>query len=299
MQARRHRYRAMRRVLLVVLGVDLMLAAAKSGYGLLIGSLGMTADGLHSLLHAFGTLVGLVGVTLAARPPDRSHPYGYERYEPFAALGIIAMMLLAVREIASLVWGRLVSGESPVVTSWSLLLMGGATIVAVGLAFWEQRLGQQLDSQVLSTDGRRALGDALVSVSVLVGLGASMIGVPLADLLISVAIAGFILWSGWTKLCELSAILTDAAAGNLDEIARVAGTVAGVRGVHRVRARGAAGSVRVDLHVTVDPQLPVIEAHELTHAVVRRVRATVGGIVEVMVHVGAEPEPDHGGDEHD
>jgi divalent metal cation (Fe/Co/Zn/Cd) transporter len=86
---------------------------------------------------------------------------------------------------------------------------------------------------------------------------------------------------------------------DLDQIARVAASVDGVRGVHRVRARGVAGMVRVDLHVSVDPAMPTIQAHELTHRVVRRVQAEVGGIAEVLVHVGVDPEPEHEVDEHE
>jgi divalent metal cation (Fe/Co/Zn/Cd) transporter len=92
--------------------------------------------------------------------------------------------------------------------------------------------------------------------------------------------------------------LTDAAVADLDQIARAARNVEGVRGVHRVRARGAAGSVRVDLHVTVDPLLPTAEAHELTHRVVARVQRELNGIAEVLVHVGVEPEPEHGEEGH-
>jgi cation diffusion facilitator family transporter len=294
----RRRYRDMRRVLLVTFAANLALALAKGGFGLLTGSLGMVADGVHSLLHALGSIVGLVGVTLAARPPDPSHPYGYERYEPLAALGIVAIMFLAVREILGEAWERLTSGEVPEITPLSFLVMGLAAAVTLGLGLWEQQRGRALGSEVLITDGRRALSDVLVSLSVLIGFLATLVGLRLADLLVSVGIVAIIGWAGWTRLRHLSAILTDAAVADPAQIAEAAKGVEGVRGVHAVRARGAAGSVRVDLHVTVDPAMPTAEAHELTHRVVQRVRQDVGGIVEVLVHVGVEPEREHRWDEH-
>lgn len=96
-----NRYRAIRRVLLIVLGTDLLLAASKGSYGYLTGSLGMLSDGFHSAVHALGGVIGLIGVKLAARPPDIRHPYGYERYEPLAAMGVAVLMSIAYEGIVS------------------------------------------------------------------------------------------------------------------------------------------------------------------------------------------------------
>lgn len=284
-------------MLAVVLAVNLALAIAKGGYGLATGSLGMIADGLHALLHALGSVVGLVGVALAARPPDPSHPYGYERYEPLAALGIVGLMLLALREILAQAWSRLVSGEIPAVTPLSFGIMGLSIGVGLVTSLWEQRQGQALGSQVLIADGTRGLSDGLVSLSVVGGLLAAVLGTPLVDLLVSIGIAAVIAWTARTILRQVSAVLTDAAVADLDRIAAAAASVQGVLGVHRVRARGAAGTVRVDLHITVDPNMSARQAHELTHRVMERVRGEVGGIVEVLVHVGVEPEPEHQAEE--
>jgi len=98
-------------------------------------------------------------------------------------------------------------------------------------------------------------------------------------------IAGVIAWTGRGVLRDVSAVMTDAAVADVGRIARAAGAVPGVEGVHRVRARGVAGAVRVDLHITVDPLMPVVRAHELTHRVRERVRQEVGGVAEVLVHV--------------
>jgi divalent metal cation (Fe/Co/Zn/Cd) transporter len=60
-----------------------------------------------------------------------------------------------------------------------------------------------------------------------------------------------------------------------------------VRGCHDVRARGSGGTVRIDLHITVDPQMTVTESHELAERVERQIRAQVGGVAEVLIHAGA------------
>src|ERR1019366_10158225 len=113
-QARRHK--SIRQVLIVVLMLDLLMALAKGGYGYVTGSIGMISDGLHSTVHAAGGIVGLAGIHLAARPADASHPYGYERYELLAAIGIAVLMLAAVWGILGDAWTRFESHDSPQVT---------------------------------------------------------------------------------------------------------------------------------------------------------------------------------------
>ncbi|HEY8476837.1 MAG TPA: cation diffusion facilitator family transporter [Chloroflexota bacterium] len=289
----KQRYHGIRRVLLVVIATNLGIALGKGGYGLLTGSLGMVSDGLHSLLHALGSVVALIGASLAARPPDPTHPYGYERYEPLAALGIVGFMLLAIREILAEAWDRVFHQAAPVITPWSFLIMGTSVLATLGLARWEHVRGRALASSVLIADAKRAVSDVLVSLSVVGGLLAALLGVPVVDLLVALAIVGVIAWTGWTILREVSAVLVDAAVVDVERIARVVEQVPGVEGVHRVRARGGAGAVRIDLHVEVDPTMPVAQAHELTHAIVDRVKREIGGIAEVLVHVGVAPEPEH------
>ncbi|MCL5960247.1 MAG: cation diffusion facilitator family transporter [Chloroflexi bacterium] len=285
--SRRERYLAVRRVILVVLAVGLALAAAKVVYGSVTGSLGMVADGLHSVIDAAAGIVALIAIYLAARPPDPKHPYGYERYEPLAAIGIAATMGVAVVQILERTWEHLGSREIPEVTILSFAIMLSSVGFRAGLAVWERQQGRRFMSGILAADWRRGIGDALVSLSVVLGLLAALIGFPVLDAAVSVGIAGVIGWTAWTIVRDSSRALTDAATGDLPRIASVASTVEGVQSCHQVRARGVAGMVRVDLHIAVDPSLQVSEAHRIAEEVERRVKVQVGGTTEVLVHVGA------------
>jgi len=266
-----------------VLLVDLALAASKGVYGLLTGSLGMVADGMHSAIDASSGIVGLVGVYLASRPPDPGHPYGYERYEPLAAMGIAAVMALAILEVLERAWSRIWSPEQPTVTALSFGIMLAATGVTWGLAVWEQRRSEELSSSILHAEASRVATDTLISVSVMVGLLAVGLGHPFVDTLVSVAVAAMIAWRAWEIVRGVSRVLTDAAVGDVERIAEVACSVDGVKGCHQVRARGVAGMVRVDLHVTVDPAMRVDEAHQVAEEVEKRVQERVGGIAEVLI----------------
>jgi cation diffusion facilitator family transporter len=275
-----------RRVLLVVLGCDLLLASSKGLYGYLTDSLGMLSDGFHSAVHALGGVIGLIGVKLAARPPDERHPYGYERYEPLAAMGVALLMFIAVWKILGGAWSRLYSLETPIVTSISFVIMIGSLVVSFGLATWELRLSRRFSSTILKADAGRMWGDTLVSMSVIAGLVAVRLGMPWLDTVVSVVVAAFIARTAWSIVRGASQVLSDAAIADIESIASAASGVDGVQGCHRVRARGVSGMVRVDLHILVDPKMTVEESHNLVKVVERRIRDRVGGITEVLVHVG-------------
>jgi len=268
------------------MGVDLLLAVGKGFYGYLTDSLGMLSDGSHSAVHALGGVIGLIGVKLSARPPDDRHPYGYERYEPLAAMGVAVLMFIAVWKIVGGAWSRIRSQEIPLVTNMSFVIMIGSVILGVALAAWERGVSRRLSSTMLEADAGRMWGDTLISMSVIAGLVAVRGGLPWLDALVSVVVAAFIAWTAWNIVSRASRVLSDAAEADIEGITRVAGGVDGVRGCHRVRARCVGGMVRVDLHVLVDPRMTVEESHHLTKEVERQVRTRVGGIAEVLVHVG-------------
>jgi len=281
-----NRYRAIRRVLIVVLGVDLLLAGSKGLYGYLTGSLGMLSDGFHSAVHALGGVISLIGVRLATRPPDEHHPYGYEKYEPLVAMGVAVLMFIAVWKILVSVWSRVHSPEVPVVTDLSFVIMGVDVILSVSLATWERRMGQLLSSTMLEADARRVWSDTLVSMSVIVGLVAASLGLSWLDAAVSIVVAAFIASSAWSIVRGSSRVLSDAAVADIKSIERSAGSVSGVLDCHRIRTRGVSGMVRVDLHILVDPKMTVEESHRLAREVEHRIQKQVGGITEVLVHVG-------------
>jgi cation diffusion facilitator family transporter len=165
-------------------------------------------------------------------------------------------------------------------------IMAAAIVGTFALARWERRRGRALSSTILEADSGRVWGDTLVSACVIVSLVASRVGWAWVDPAVSLAVAAVVARTAWRIVRSASQALTDAAIAETGAIARAALSVDGVRGCHQVRARGAGGTVRVDLHVVVDPQMTVAESHALVRAIERGVREQVPGIVEVLVHVG-------------
>ena len=187
------RMRSIRRVLWVILFLNLGVAAAKYLYGAATGSAAMQADGIHSVFDSAGNVIGLIGIALASRPADESHPYGHAKFETYASLAIGILLLLAAFEVGSSAVVKLVSRNYTAdVTPFSFVVMIVTLCVNLGVTFYERRRGKELKSEVLAADASHTLSDALVSVGVIVGLVFVALGFPAADpivaLIVTVAI---------------------------------------------------------------------------------------------------------------
>jgi len=283
--------RETRRVLWIVLWLNLGVAAAKLGYGLLTGSVSMQADGIHSSFDGLSNVIGLIGLWAAAHPPDAQHPYGRKKYETFAAAAIGLMLFgtcLYILRNSYLHWRESVV---PMVTGISFGVMLGTMAVNWGVMTWERRRGTGLKSEILLADSRHTASDILSSLSVLIGLAAVTAGYPLFDPIAGVVIAGFIGRTGLLVLQEATQSLADRARLDADAIREVALTVAGVRCCDEIRTRGLSRHVFMDLCIHVDPAMTIVRAHTVAHDVEDKLKQAFPGVAEVVVHV--EPE-DHG-----
>jgi len=177
--------------------------------------------------------------------------------------------------------------EVPQVTGLSFAIIITSIFFTIGLAVWEGRSARALASPVLQADAARIRTDTLVSGAVMASLVGVRWGFPVVDPVASVLVAAIIAWTASRIVRGASRVLADAAVGDMEQIAKVAYSVAGVNSCHQVRSRGIGGMVRIDVHFTVDPDMTVAQSHRLAEEVERRIRDQVGGVTEVLIHVGA------------
>lgn len=280
------RIRAVRRVLWWVLVLNVAVAAAKLIYGLLIDSVSVTADGFHSLFDGTSNIIGLIGLSVAARPADRSHPYGHAKFETFASAAIGAMLMLAAWRVGSSALERLQNpGAGPSVDAVSFVVMVGTLIVNVVVTTLEHRAGQRLGSQVLKADASHTASDVLVTVSVIAGLVAVRLGYPIADPVLGLVVSAFIVVTGVRVLASAGETLADAAQIDPAAVCAFVLELDGVRGCHDVRTRGSESGVYVDLHVQVDPAISVAQGHAIAEQVEEAIGNGFDEVVDVIAHL--------------
>lgn len=281
----RERDRGVRRVLWIVLGLNLAVAATKLTLSSTTGALSLLADGIHALLDASSNVVGLIGIAVAGRPADAGHPYGHRRFETLAALCIGFLILSGMAGIVQGLWEGLAGRRAlPDVTILSAVLLGVTIVANFGISRFESRKGVELRSGVLLADAGHTLSDTLGALAVLVSFGAFWLGFRAADLVAAVVVALLIARTAWNVLRENLGVLADRV--RLDPLAvhKVAMSIAEVRGAHKIRSRGSADHVHVDLHIHVDPAMTVEHAHRVTHEVAGAVRAAFPEVADVLIH---------------
>ena len=286
---RADKYAEVTRVLNRVLVLNLVVAVAKISLGYYTGAVSIISDGYHSLTDSASNVVALIGVSIARRPPDANHPYGHRKYETMASLGILVFLVVVLVEVLSAAADRLVNGGTPRVFPEGVALLTATLVVNVFVVSYELRAGRRLNSEVLLADAKHTRSDVLTTGAVLGALLGVWWGYPLLDPMAALLVAGFIGHACWSIAQEASRILSDEIVIAEREVREVVQSVPGVIGCEKIRTRGSADHAFLDLHLWLDGNMPLKDAHSSSHVVKDRLMAKFPQLADVVIHI--EPPP--------
>jgi cation diffusion facilitator family transporter len=247
------------------------------------------SDGFHSLTDTASNLVAIIGVRAASAPPDADHPYGHRKFETMAAVGILVFLLLVLREVLSAAWERFTSGDQPDVTPLTYAVMTGTFLVNLAVVKYERGASRRLSSEVLAADAHHTMSDLLTSATVIAALVGVQLGYSWLDPAAALVVAVFIGYACWEIFTSTTGILADRIAIPENAIRDVVCGVPEVVGCHRIRTRGSADFVFLDLHVWMRPELRLDQAHSLSHLVKDTLMARFPQIKDAIIHI--EPPP--------
>ena len=282
--------RALRKVTYQGALVNVVLALVKLVVGSMINSLALLADGIHSLSDLGTDLVTIMGVSLAEKPHDRSHPYGHGRLETLGAL-VVAVVLVGIG--VGIIWQaaralRLGLPRHPGV--WVLVIAGVSVAAKEGLYQVTRRVSIRHQSSLLYANAWHHRSDALSSVAVLIGGGAALRGFgygdQIAGLLVGLMVILVAVKIALGALFELSEGAADRQT--ISAVEEVLDQHPGVRGWHLLRSRKVGSEIFMDVHVLVKPTLTVAEGHRITRSVEGAVARALTKPVNILVHM----EPD-------
>ncbi len=266
-----------------------LVALAKLIYGVLTRSASMTADGFHSFADGTNNIVGLVGFYIAAKPVDKTHPYGHEKYETLTALGTGGLLLFLAFDIIRGAVQRFSNPVAPYVNLGSFIVMFVTVAINIFVMIYENREGKRLQSDFLVSDSLHTRSDIMVSCSVIATLIAVKIGMPIIDTVMAVFIAVFIGFSAFEILWETSRVLSDAAVVPPEKIKNIVMGFGEVSNCHNIRTRGRQDNICVDLHIWVSPDMRLDKSHKLSHQIEEQLKKAIPGVKEVITHI--EPSP--------
>jgi cation diffusion facilitator family transporter len=285
------------RVLLITLLLNLFVMGLKAFVGFKTNSLSLQADALHSVTDSANNVLGLIASRLSSPYPDRDHPYGHQKFEAVGALGIAAFLGVACFEIVQSALTRLSQDSNPTsIAGAELSILIFVLGINIFVAFYERRVGRELNSPMLIADAYHTMSDIWVTIAVLGGLigvwQGQVLNLPLLqylDLILAFPVALLVFFSGWQVLKENLPWLVDEMAVAPEAIHQIALGVPGVLNCHDIASRGLLGQqVFIEMHLIVDA--PDVEsAHKISEEVEIRLGKKFSP-VRVLIHI--EP-PDY------
>ena len=284
--------RAVRRVTLGGMAVNVALSAFKAASGWLAGSQALLADAVHSVSDLVTDFAVLLGVRYWTAPADEEHPYGHGKIQAVVA-AMIGLALAAVAVgIGRSATVRMIAAADGAETSAPAAFAFWIAVVSLtakeAVYRWTIAVAERFRSSALKANAWHHRSDAVSSIPVALALAISHFAPSFAwvDSLGALVVAVFILKAAWDVVKPAVEELTDAEMpGKSAEVAQIALGVKGVDGCHRVRTRRYGGVFQADLHIQVSQTLSVGEGHAIGHAVRDAIRSAGIGVVDAVVHV--------------
>ena len=292
------RVKGIYRVTIVGSVVNLLLVVFKFVAGLLGRSSAMIADAVHSLSDFVTDIVVIVFVNISGKPEDEDHRYGHGKYETLATV-IIALALFAVgvgilvdgvKDVAAVVNGAVLPAPSMIA-----LIAAALSIVAKELLYrYTAHVGRKLDSQAVVANGWHHRSDAFSSIGVLVGIGGAMLlgeKWRVLDPLAAIVVSAFIIKVAvdLIKPCLDELLERSLPAEVEQEIEQIILSEEGVTSPHHLRTRRIGNRYAIEVHIRMDGNLTLSEAHRITTAVEQKLKSRYGSATHVGIHT--EPTP--------
>ncbi|TET84853.1 MAG: cation diffusion facilitator family transporter [Candidatus Nealsonbacteria bacterium] len=263
--------------------VNFVLAVFKLIAGLIVGSVALIADAIHSGLDVFSSLVTFLGIKTAKKPVDEKHPYGFYRAETLA--GLIVALLLALSAVWIIYEGisRFLKLEPVIFTFWAIGLMVVSMVVNEGMARLKFYYGRKYESLSLVADAEHSRADVISSLGVLVGLILIRYFI-YADAIIAILIGLYIVWQSFGIGKEITDSLLDVSNKNVEERIRkiCAAHKIGIPGL-KTRKIGAANFA--EIKIELDPKLRVAEVSKITKTLEDRLLRNIPELKYIVISI--------------
>jgi cation diffusion facilitator family transporter len=286
MQPDQARRRLLNRALWITILGNVLLAGGKAVVAYISGSVALYADAANSISDVFYSLLMALGLWIAQRPPDRSHPQGHSRFEPLAGLVVASAMTFAGYEAARASITRLIEGAVPVAIGWPTVALLVSAVLKAMMYGVIRRIAERAQSTTLDAAAKDNLADVLTSTAAFLGTLGSRFLHPLTDPVAGIIVALWIFKAAFEVWKENLTYLTGGGASPElhAEILQAAQEITGVVRVHQIITEYVGPELVADLHINVDGNVPLFNAHAISDAVQASVE-TLAGIDRAYVHV--------------
>lgn len=280
--------RSIMRVTYIGMVANIALTALKVVTGLLVGSLSLVADGIHSLSDLSTDVVVLLGVHFGSKKADPHHPYGHGRIETFSAL-IIALALIGIG------LGIIYRSSITIIKAREAFDPGFFAIFIACVSIASKEVLYRITRKVAVTSHSPALyanawhhrTDALSSIAVLVGLIAAIFGFEFGDSVAAIAVGIMIGLVGIRIILDCIHELSESAVDEttINQIVDIIHANSQIRNYHKLRSRTVGREIFLDLHILVERQLNIEQAHKISEDLEKTIVEQIVRPVNITVHI--------------
>jgi cation diffusion facilitator family transporter len=282
-----------RKAVTVAISGNILLTIFNFVVGILSGSTALVAEAAHTLSDVITSIITAIGFRIGLKPPDSEHPYGHGRAEPLVGLVIVVFLVFIAYEIISEAYSKLLLMGSLAPPDWTAALMAIIGIaVNITMTRYMMNVGKKINSPAIIADAQHQKVDVFSCAAIVVGVVGSNMGLLILDPLVAVLIAVLVLKIAFDVGKEnINNLMGKVPSTDLIvEITKAGTSVKGVKGMHDIKVNYMGPNASVDLHITVDPELSLRNAHKIAHQVEKSVINRVDIVSIVYVHVCPEGE---------
>ena len=282
------------RVTLIGSVVNLLLMCLKAVAGVVGNSAAMISDAVHSLSDFVTDIIVLVFVRVSGRPQDDGHDYGHGKFETIATLFIglalaaaaVAIVVSGAQKLAAWLQGEDLTSPG-MFALWAALI---SIIVKEILYHYTRIRGKKLDSPALVANAWHHRSDALSSIGAAIGIGGAILlgdRWTVLDPLASIVVGAMLVKVAWDLLGPSFRELTDSSlpANTENEMLAIINGIEGVKDPHNLRTRRVGNLIAAEVHIRLDGNLSLAEAHEKASEVERRIKERFGSQSHIIVHM--------------
>jgi len=275
-----------RKALLVTFFGNLVLAGIKIAAASASGSAAIYSDAINSVSDVLYSILLIVGLLLSQRPPDISHPQGHSRFEPFTALIVTISMTVAGVEALRTSIQRSMEGGAAIPLGISMLALVVSMLIKAGMYGVVHKISQRTSSPGLDAAAKDNLSDVITSLAALLGILGSNYIHPLLDPVAGILVALWIFRAVYGTARENFGYLTGAGADETlrTEILDSVKDIPGLENVHHIITEYAGPKLVVEMHINVDGQKTLNEAHDICDQATARLEA-LPEVDRAYVHV--------------
>ncbi|WP_416840854.1 cation diffusion facilitator family transporter [Haloferax sp. DFSO52] len=281
------RKQAIRRVGAVILVANVLLVLGKGAVWWTTGSLAVGSEAVNSLADAIYSTIILAGLYLTTKPPDFEHPHGHERIEPFVSLFVAVGVFAAGGAIFWQSITRILDGTfGGTAGTLGVVVLALAGVVKYGLYRYCYDVGRERNSPALVAAGLDNRNDILTAGAALVGVLGAQAGYPILDPLAAMVVSIGIVYTGVEIVRDNVNYLVGAAPPEYlrELIVQRALSHPDVHGAHDVVAHYVGPEIDVSLHIEVEGDMTLAEAHDIETWVVQAIR-DIDEVDDVFVHI--------------